>query len=80
MVYDDAAVSQLDMLEEERQTEDKSQLLVAVFGLHVDDILGCSDAENPRWKAFHDGLRKTFNFRTWGEATPAQGLEYTAVP
>ena len=75
MVYDDAAQSQI--LPD--SSSEASQMLVAIFGIHVDDILGCCNPNSPRWQSFQTSLKKTFEFRTWDEATPQKGLEYCGV-
>eukprot|EP00438_Fugacium_kawagutii_P008129 Skav234370 [mRNA] locus=scaffold2071:53675:57820:- [translate_table: standard] len=47
----------------------KSPPLCAIFGLHVDDIIGCADTTNPTYIAFKAQLQQTFTFRTWEEDT-----------
>ena len=43
--------------------------LTGLFGLHVDDILGCGNMHNKSFQAFLKSLKQTFNFRTWKQAT-----------
>ena len=71
MVYDQAQRSQL--------TEEEPEIgmqLVALFGLHVDDILGCCQHDHPRWTKFQTELKGIFTFRTWEEAGEDHALEY----
>eukprot|EP00435_Cladocopium_sp_Y103_P056576 s2481_g19.t1 len=50
--------------------------LIAVFGLHVDDLLGCCDEKDPATKSLMDTLRRTFNFREWHSGAEKDELTY----
>ena len=41
--------------------------LCAIFGLHVDDIIGCANINNSTYQHFKTQLQERFNFRTWEE-------------
>jgi hypothetical protein len=41
--------------------------LCAIFGLHVDDIIGCANINNSTYQHFKTQLEQRFNFRTWEE-------------
>ena len=43
--------------------------LIGLFGLHVDDVLGCGNMHNKNFQAFLKSLKQTFNFRTWAQDT-----------
>ena len=41
--------------------------LIAMMGIHVDDILAAVDKSNKTYQAFEEKLKQTFSFRTWEE-------------
>ena len=41
--------------------------LVALLGMHVDDIIAAVDKSNKTYQTFEQQLKKTFTFRTWEE-------------
>ena len=45
--------------------------LCAIFGLHVDDIIGCGDNNNATFQHFRQQLQSSFTFRTWEEDSPS---------
>ena len=45
----------------------QSPPLCAIFGLHIDDIIGCADSNNATYKHFKQQLQQRFKFRTWEE-------------
>ena len=50
--------------------------LIAIFGLHVDDLLGCCDERDPSTRIRMDKLRSTFNFREWHSGADKDELTY----
>ena len=42
--------------------------LVATFGIHVDDLLGCGDISNEVYKKVKQQLHELFSFRMWEES------------
>ena len=71
MLFDETDQSQMKFEGEETMGK-----LVAAFGLHVDDILGCCAPNSKRWEKFQTELKGIFTFRTWEEATESHALEY----
>ena len=66
MVYDyDAPEDQwLDQPDDNGNTVRQPPLL-GLFGLHVDDILGCGNMDNASFQKFIKQMKQTFTFRTW---------------
>eukprot|EP00435_Cladocopium_sp_Y103_P035989 s155_g9.t1 len=50
--------------------------LIAIFGIHVDDLLGCCDEKNSETKILMDKLRATFTFREWHSGADRTELTY----
>ena len=50
--------------------------LLALFGMHVDDLFGCYLKENKDAMDFIDGLRGIFTFREWITGDTQKELEY----
>ena len=50
--------------------------LVGLFGIHVDDVIGCGDLQSPTFQMVKEQLRKAFSFRLWDEAQPGASVEY----
>ena len=61
MIYDYDQPSQLDQNVQGR--------LVGMFGIHVDDMIGCGDETSEVFAAVKESLQKLFIFRTWQQAT-----------
>lgn len=59
MVYDMDASSQFD------PTLQGS--LVGIFGIHVDDVIGCGDLQSPTFQRVKEQPRKCFSFRLFGK-------------
>ena len=70
LVYDyDAEESTWTSQSDDNGNQVKHPPLVGLFGLHVDDILGAGNMDNPYFDKFIKALKKTFNFRTWEQNT-----------
>ena len=50
--------------------------LVGLFGIHVDDVIGCGDLQSPTFQLVKEQLHKAFSFRLWEEAQPGASVEY----
>ena len=59
-----------------QEQEDDPPRLLAIFGIHVDDLLGCSNEQDPLTKKLMDKLRKTFCFREWHSGAERDELSY----
>ena len=59
MIYDPNKPSQLD--------DHSPGELVGIFGIHVDDMLGCGNLKSPAYQQAKAALRQRFNFRMWKE-------------
>ena len=55
--------------------EDQPRLL-ALFGIHVDDIFGCYDENDEHTEILLKNLKGIFNFREWVTANDKNELEY----
>ena len=55
---------------------DPEPRLLALFGMHVDDLFGCYLKEDKEAMDFIDGLRGIFNFREWITGDQQKELEY----
>ena len=56
----------------EEVTEETERPLTAVFGIHVDDLIGCGDFDSPHFKSL-EKLHGIFTFREWQDSDE---LEY----
>ena len=72
MVYDPNQESQLHHKAAAETPQHTPGRLVALFGIHVDDLLGCGDIHNPIYKDVKEQLHKLFNFRMWEETKNLQ--------
>ena len=72
MVYDPNQESQLHHEAAAETPQHTPGRLVALFGIHVDDLLGCGDIHNPIYKDVKEQLHKLFNFRMWEETKNLQ--------
>ena len=66
MVYDYEAPEEqwLDQPDDNGNTVRQPPLL-GLFGLHVDDVLGCGNMDNASFQKFVSQMKQTFTFRTW---------------
>ena len=71
MVFDPNGHSQLQSPHDEPEAVPPGRL-VAVFGIHVDDLLGCGDIENDTYKKVKQQLHELFSFRMWEESNNLQ--------
>lgn len=68
LLYDNnAPVDQWTTTTDSNGNTHQSPPLCAVFGLHVDDIIGCADTNNHTYQQFKIQLQQRFKFRTWEE-------------
>ena len=67
MVYDNKQTSQLQHPATGGEQQQAPGSLVALFGIHVDDLLGCGDINNQVYKEVKEQLHKLFSFRMWEE-------------
>ena len=72
MVYDPNQESQLQHKAEATAQQHSPGQLVALFGIHVDDLLGCGDVNNKVYKDVKEQLHKLFTFRMWEETKNLQ--------
>ena len=70
LVFDPSAQSQLSPLSAEESAAPGR--LVATFGIHVDDLLGCGDVNNEIYKKVKKQLHELFSFRMWEESSTLQ--------
>ena len=56
--------------------EDQQPRLLALFGIHVDDIFGCYDEADEHTGILLKNLKGIFNFREWVTANDKNELEY----
>lgn len=70
MVFDPNKKSQLSQSDE--QPNGSPGLLVAAFGIHVDDLLGCGDINNDIYQKVKKQLHELFSFRMWEESGTLQ--------
>ena len=49
--------------------------LVGLFGIHVDDVIGCGDLQSPTFQMVKEPLHKAFSFRLCKEAQPGASVE-----
>ena len=49
---------------------------MAIFGIHVGDLLGCCNEQDPLTKKLMDKLRKTFCVREWHSGAERDELSY----
>ena len=59
MIYDPEKPSQMD--------ENAPGELIGVFGIHIDDMLGCGNLNSPAYQKVKAALRDRFTFRMWKE-------------
>ena len=60
-----------------RRGADGVPTLVGMISLHVDDMLGCGDQDDPTYAAAERALKEKFEFRTWD--SDDKPLEYCGV-
>ena len=65
MVYDPSGSTQLSPLQEDENAAPGR--LVATFGIHVDDLLGCGETNSEIYKQVKKQLHELFSFRMWEE-------------
>ena len=70
MVFDPNENSQLSSMDE--MSSDGPGKLVATFGIHVDDLLGCGDISNDTYQKVKKQLHELFSFRMWEESGTLQ--------
>ena len=70
LVFDPADKSQLHPVN--KAICDAPGKLVATFGIHVDDLLGCGDINNDVYKRTKEKLHQLFSFRMWEESGTLQ--------
>ena len=70
LVFDPAEKSQLHPINKENC--DAPGKLVATFGIHVDDLLGCGDINNVVYQRTKEKLHELFSFRMWEESGTLQ--------
>ena len=70
LVFDPSEKSQLHPIENE--VCDAPGRLVATFGIHVDDLLGCGDTNNVVYQKTKKQLHELFSFRMWEESGTLQ--------
>ena len=58
-----------------QEAEEPARLL-AIFGIHVDDLLGCCNEQDPSTKALMDKIRGAFSFREWRSGAEMDELTY----
>ena len=56
-----------------------TQKLLGIFGIHVDDVLGCADLDSSDWQSFKKKLREAFSFREWHESPHTHSFDYCGV-
>ena len=44
---------------------DENKALIAMVGIHVDDLFGCGLASSPTYQQLTDSLKTSFNFKHW---------------
>ena len=72
MVYDPSQAPQLHLQAEHTSEQHSPGKLVAMFGIHVDDLLGCGDTDNQVYQEVKQQLHKLFSFRMWEETKNLQ--------
>ena len=79
LVFDPSEKSQLSPINNE--TSDSPGRLVATFGIHVDDLLGCGDVKNHVYQNVKKKLHELFSFRMWEESGTLQycGCDITST-
>ena len=61
---------------EVEQAGNEPPRLLAIFGLHVDDLLGCCNEDDPKTKELMEKLRSIFSFREWHSGKEMNELTY----
>ena len=69
LVFDPAEKTQLTREGEEGEAPGR---LVATFGIHVDDLLGCGDVNSEIYQKVKKQLHELFSFRMWEESGTLQ--------
>ena len=72
VVYDTNEAAQLRLTAETSAQQHTPGELVALFGIHVDDLLGCGDINNKVCKEVKEKLHQLFSFRMWEETKNLQ--------
>jgi len=72
MVYDPNQAPQLQLPAGQSSEHHTPGKLVALFGIHVDDLLGCGDVDNKVYQDGKEQLPKLFSFRMWEETKNLQ--------
>ena len=58
------------------EVDDDPPRLLAIFGIHVDDLLGCCNEQDPATKKLMDKLRGIFCFREWHSGAERDELSH----
>ena len=58
------------------EVDDDPPRLLAIFGIHVDDLLGCCNEQDPANKKLMDKLRGIFCFREWHSGAERDELSH----